>query len=73
MTINHRLNECEIEVVEQKQTIDWLRKEVERLSEIQRWYDCHHAKCEDIHGAECVPSEEEVERYHKTGDWEGEE
>lgn len=43
--------------------------EVKRLREVQRWYDCHHTKCEDIHGAECVPSEVEVERYDKTGHW----
>ena len=50
-----------------------LLAEVKRLRETKRWYDCHHTKCEDIHGAECVPSEEEVERFHKTGDWEEEE
>jgi len=39
----------------------------ERLGkETSRWYAAHHAKCEDIHGAECVPSEEEVNQYDAT-------
>jgi len=47
-------------------------KRIELAKEAKRWNDCHHAKCEDIHGAECVPSEDEVDRYAKTGQWQEE-
>ena len=50
-----------------------LLAEVNRLREVERWAQAHHAKCEDGCGAACVPSEEEVERFHETGDWEEEE
>ena len=51
----------------------WMLAEVNRLREVERWAQAHHAKCEDGCGAACVPSEEEVERFHETGDWEEEE
>ena len=46
-----------------------LIEENKMLRETKDWYDTHHRKCEDICGAECVPSEKEVEKFVKTDDW----
>lgn len=47
---------------------------MEALYETKAWAETHHRKCEDMCGAECVPSEDEVRRFqesnHKT--WEEE-
>jgi hypothetical protein len=47
-----------------------LLEELKRLQEVERWAQTHHAKCEEVHGAECVPSEAEVELYDRLGKWE---
>ena len=60
-------------LIDERARIIELEEELVDLRERRRWADTHHNKCEDIHGAECVPSEEEVERFDKTGDWEEEE
>jgi|TARA_Y100000004_G_scaffold151859_1_gene174742 hypothetical protein len=36
------------------------------LEESNDWYETHHAKCEDICGAECVPSEDEVSIFQES-------
>ena len=60
-------------LIDERARIIELEEELVDLRERRRWADTHHIKCEDIHGAECVPSEEEVERFDKAGDWEEEE
>tara|TARA_R100001509_G_scaffold8217_1_gene4672 strand:- start:61 stop:357 length:297 start_codon:yes stop_codon:yes gene_type:complete len=36
------------------------------LADSHEWYATHHAKCEDICGAECVPSEDEVRIFQES-------
>ncbi|MHA1662944.1 MAG: hypothetical protein ACTSWQ_02095 [Candidatus Thorarchaeota archaeon] len=60
-------------LIDERARIIELEEELVDLRERRRWADTHHAKCEDCCGAMCVPSEEEVERFDKTGDWEEEE
>lgn len=47
---------------------------MESLYETKAWAEAHHTKCEDICGAECVPSEDEVkifqESNHEIRPWE---
>tara|TARA_R100000988_G_scaffold66286_2_gene33719 strand:- start:2014 stop:2322 length:309 start_codon:yes stop_codon:yes gene_type:complete len=39
---------------------------MESLYETKAWAETHHRKCEDICGAECVPSEDEVKRFQES-------
>ena len=74
-----KVERLEMEVVRLHRLVETYSSEAEAMKqglkhakEAKRWNDCHHAKCEDIHGAECVPSEDEVDRYAKTGQWQEE-